>query len=193
MNANNVIKKEDTNSGIEWSVLNMEIWNRFKESKQRLDTLVLQIRTHVIILNVEKLEANINKTIKLYKYREIKNNLLLDFDADGELELDKSHLAEALSTTDDHGFEWSEEMEHALSTLTDKQRKVINLMFVEKYTQSEVARKFGITSAGVKKHYDIAIKNLKAVLSEKNRKKIEKNKKFLGAGLKNRPFFLPVI
>lgn len=74
MNANNVIKKEDTNSGIEWSVLNMEIWNRFKESKQRLDTLVLQIRTHVIILNVEKLEANINKTIKLYKYREIKND-----------------------------------------------------------------------------------------------------------------------
>lgn len=44
-------------------------------------------------------------------------------------------------------------------------------MFVEKYTQSEVARKLGITSAGVKKHYDIAIKNLKAVLSEK---KIEK-------------------
>ena len=104
----------------------MEIRNRFKESKQRLDTLVLQIRTHVIILNVEKLEANINKTIKLYKYREIKNNLSLDFDADGELEVDKSHLAEALSTTDDHGFEWSEEMEHALSTLTDKQRKVIN-------------------------------------------------------------------
>ncbi len=102
------------------------------------------------------------------------NNLSLDFDADGELEVDKSHLAEALSTTDDHGFEWSEEMEHALSTLTDKQRKVINLMFVEKYTQSEVARKLGITSAGVKKHYDIAIKNLKAVLSEKNRKKIEK-------------------
>lgn len=50
MNANNVIKKEDMNSGIEWSVLNMEIRNRFKESKQRLDTLVLQIRTHVIIL-----------------------------------------------------------------------------------------------------------------------------------------------
>ena len=74
MNANNVIKKEDTNSGIEWSVLNMEIRNRFKESKQRLDTLVLQIRTHVIILNVEKLEANTNKTIKLYKYREIKND-----------------------------------------------------------------------------------------------------------------------
>lgn len=167
MNANNVIKKEDANSGIEWSVLNMEIRNRFKESKQRLDTLVLQIRTHVIILNVEKLEANINKTIKLYKYREIKNNLSLDFDADGELEVDKSHLAEALSTTDDHGFEWSEEMEHALSTLTDKQRQVINLMFVEKHTQSEVARKLGITSAGVKKHYDIAIKNLKAVLSEK--------------------------
>lgn len=101
-------------------------------------------------------------------------NLSLDFDADGELEVDKSHLAEAISTTDDygfsadyHGFEWSEKMDHALSTLTDKQRKVINLMFVEKYTQSEVARKLGITSAGVKKHYDIAIKNLKAILQGK--------------------------
>lgn len=91
-------------------------------------------------------------------------NLSLDFDADGELEVDKSHLAEALSTTDDHGFEWSEEMKHALSTLTDKQRQVINRMFVEKHTQSEIARRLGISSAGVKKHYDIAIKNLKAVL-----------------------------
>lgn len=101
-------------------------------------------------------------------------NFSLDFDADGELELDKSHLAEALSTTDDygfsaddHGFEWSEEMEHAFSTLTDKQRQVIRLMFIEGYTQSEIASMLGISSAGVKKHLDSAIVNLKKVLPEK--------------------------
>lgn len=101
-------------------------------------------------------------------------NLSLDFDADGELEVDKSHLAEALSTTDDygfsaddHGFEWSEEMEHAFSTLTDKQRQVIRLMFIEGYTQSEIASMLGISSAGVKKHLDSAIVNLKKVLPEK--------------------------
>lgn len=101
-------------------------------------------------------------------------NLSLDFDSDGELEVDKSHLAEALSTTDDydfsaddHGFEWSEEMEHALSTLTDKQRQVIYLMFVDGYLQSEIARILGISSAGVKKHLDSAIANLKKALPEK--------------------------
>lgn len=101
-------------------------------------------------------------------------NLSLDFDADGELEVDKSHLAEALSTTDDygfsaddHGFEWSEKMEHALSTLTDKQRQVICLMFVDGYLQSEIASMLGISSAGVKKHLDSAIANLKKALPEK--------------------------
>lgn len=95
-------------------------------------------------------------------------NLSLDFDADGELELDKSHLAEALSTTDDYGFsgddygfEWSEEMENAFSTLTDKQRQVIRLMFIEGYTQSEIASMLGISSAGVKKHLDKALEKLR--------------------------------
>lgn len=95
-------------------------------------------------------------------------NLSLDFDADGELEIDKSHLAEAFSTTDDygfsaddHGFEWSEEMENAFSTLTDKQRQVIRLMFIEGYTQSEIASMLGISSAGVKKHLDKALEKLR--------------------------------
>lgn len=95
-------------------------------------------------------------------------NFSLDFDADGELEVDKSYIAEALSTTDDygfsgddHGFEWSEEMEHAFSTLTDKQRQVIRLMFIEGYTQSEIASMLGISSAGVKKHLDKALEKLR--------------------------------
>lgn len=95
-------------------------------------------------------------------------NLSLDFDADGELEVDKSHLAEAFSTTDDYGFitndygfEMSEEMENAFSTLTDKQRQVIRLMFIEGYTQSEIASMLGISSAGVKKHLDKALEKLR--------------------------------
>lgn len=95
-------------------------------------------------------------------------NLSLDFDAYGELEVDKSHLAEALSTTDDYGFitndygfEMSEEMENAFSMLTDKQRQVIHLMFIEGYTQSEIASMLGISSAGVKKHLDKALEKLR--------------------------------
>lgn len=95
-------------------------------------------------------------------------NSSIDFDAYGELEVDKSHLAEALSTTDDYGFitndygfEMSEEMENAFSTLTDKQRQVIRLMFIEGYTQSEIASMLGISSAGVKKHLDKALEKLR--------------------------------
>lgn len=95
-------------------------------------------------------------------------NLSLDFDADGELEVDKSHLAEALSTTDDYGFitndygfEMSERTESMLSVLTDKQSQVVKLMFVEGYTQSEIASMLGISSAGVKKHLDKALEKLR--------------------------------
>lgn len=95
-------------------------------------------------------------------------NSSIDFDADGELEVDKSHLAEALSTTDDYGFitndygfEMSERTESMLSVLTDKQSQVVKLMFVEGYTQSEIASMLGISSAGVKKHLDKALEKLR--------------------------------
>lgn len=95
-------------------------------------------------------------------------NLSLDFDADGELEVDKSHLAEALSTTDDYGFitndygfEMSERTESMLSVLTDKQSQVVKLMFFVGYTQSEIASMLGISSAGVKKHLDKALEKLR--------------------------------
>ena len=95
-------------------------------------------------------------------------NLSLDFDADGELEVDKSHLAEALSTTDDYGFitndygfEMSERTESMLSVLTDKQSQVVKLMFIGGYTQSEIASMLGISSAGVKKHLDKALEKLR--------------------------------
>lgn len=58
-------------------------------------------------------------------------NLSLDFDADGDIDPDKRLIASISDKESDEMFEWSERMEEVLSLLTDKQRLVINLMFVE--------------------------------------------------------------
>ena len=83
-------------------------------------------------------------------------NLSLDFDADGDIDPDKRLIASIADKESDEMFEWSERMEEVLSLLTDKQRLVINLMFVEGYTQSEIADLMNISSAAVKKHLDKA-------------------------------------
>lgn len=83
-------------------------------------------------------------------------NLSLDFDADGDIDPDKRLIASISDKESDEMFEWSERMEKVLSLLTDKQRLVINLMFVEGYKQSEIADLMNISSAAVKKHLDKA-------------------------------------
>ena len=83
-------------------------------------------------------------------------NLSLDFDADGDIDPDKRLIASISDKESVEIFEWSERMEEVLSLLTDKQRLVINLMFVEGYTQSEIADLMNISSAAVKKHLDKA-------------------------------------
>ncbi|PRT78151.1 RNA polymerase subunit sigma-24 [Streptococcus anginosus] len=83
-------------------------------------------------------------------------NLSLDFDADGDIDPDKRLIASISDKESDEMFEWSEHMEEVFSLLTDKQRLVINLMFVEGYTQSEIADLMNISSAAVKKHLDKA-------------------------------------
>lgn len=83
-------------------------------------------------------------------------NLSLDFDADGDIDPDKRLIASISDKESDEMFEWSERMEEVLSLLTDKQRLVINLMFVEEYKQSEIADLMSISSAAVKKHLDKA-------------------------------------
>ena len=88
-------------------------------------------------------------------------NLSLDFDADGDIDPDKRLIASISDKESDEMFEWSERMEEMLSLLTDKQRLVINLMFVEGYTQSEIADLMSISSAAVKKHLDKAKKIIK--------------------------------
>lgn len=88
-------------------------------------------------------------------------NLSLDFDADGDIDPDKRLIASISDKESDEIFEWSERMEEVLSLLTDKQRLVINLMFVEGYKQSEIADLMNISSAAVKKHLDKAKKIIK--------------------------------
>ena len=83
-------------------------------------------------------------------------NLSLDFDADGDIDPDKRLIASISDKESDEMFEWSERMGKVLSLLTDKQRLVINLMFVEGYKQSEIADLMNISSAAVKKHLDKA-------------------------------------
>ena len=88
-------------------------------------------------------------------------NLSLDFDADGDIDPDKRLIASISDKESDEKFEWSERMEDVLSLLTDKQRLVINLMFVDGYKQSEIAELMNISSAAVKKHLDKAKKIIK--------------------------------
>lgn len=83
-------------------------------------------------------------------------NLSIDFDDDGNIDPDKRLIASISDKESDEMFEWSERMEEVLSLLTDKQRLVINLMFVEGYKQSEIADLMSISSAAVKKHLDKA-------------------------------------
>lgn len=88
-------------------------------------------------------------------------NLSLDFDADGDIDPDKRLIVSISDKESDEIFEWSERMEEVLSLLTDKQRLVINLMFLEGYKQSEIADLMNISSAAVKKHLDKAKKIIK--------------------------------
>ncbi|WP_019214008.1 RNA polymerase sigma factor [Fenollaria massiliensis] len=88
-------------------------------------------------------------------------NLSLDFDNDGVIDPDKRLIASIKSKDLNEEFEWSEHMEDVLALLTDKQRLVIKLMYVDGYKQSEIADLMNISSAAVKKHLDKAKETIK--------------------------------
>lgn len=88
-------------------------------------------------------------------------NLSLDFDNAGELDQDKGLIALETSTTDSEIFEWSESMLDAMNHLTSRQREIIELMFVKKLKQHEIALILDISPAAVNKHYKKAIETLK--------------------------------
>ena len=83
-------------------------------------------------------------------------NLSLDFDNDGMVDPDKRFIETLACKESTDSFDWSERMETVLELLTEKQRLVIELKFMEGYKQSEIARIMGVSSAAVKKHLDKA-------------------------------------
>lgn len=83
-------------------------------------------------------------------------NLSLDFDNDGMIDPDKRLIETLACKESTDSFDWSERMETALELLTEKQRLVIELKFMEGYKQSEIATIMGVSSAAVKKHLDKA-------------------------------------
>lgn len=84
-------------------------------------------------------------------------NLSLDFDNDGMIDPDKRLIETLACKESTDSFDWSERMETVLELLTEKQRLVIELKFMEGYKQSEIARIMGVSSAAVKKHLDKAM------------------------------------
>ena len=89
-------------------------------------------------------------------------NLSLDFDNDGMIDPDKRLIETLACKESTDSFDWSERMETVLELLTEKQRLVIELMYMEEYKQSEIAEIMGVSSAAVKKHLDKA----KAIIQE---------------------------
>lgn len=83
-------------------------------------------------------------------------SLSLDFDNDGMIDPDKRLIETLACNESTDSFDWSERMETVLELLTEKQRLVIELKYMEGYKQSEIAKMMGVSSAAVKKHLDKA-------------------------------------
>lgn len=83
-------------------------------------------------------------------------NLSLDFDNDGMIDPDKRLIETLACKESTDSFTWSERMETVLELLTEKQRLVIELKYMEGYKQIEIAKMMGVSSAAVKKHLDKA-------------------------------------
>lgn len=89
-------------------------------------------------------------------------NLSLDYAFESEVEEDKSNVIASTAVPFDYeDNKWSERMEEIRGLMTEKQIEVIDLMFIEGYTQSEIAEKLGISSPAVKKRLDGAFEIIK--------------------------------
>lgn len=100
-------------------------------------------------------------------------NLSLDFDNNGEIDPDKRLIASIEDKSLSEEFEWSESMEYALSLLTEKQKLVIELHFIYRYNQSEIAKFLKISSAAVSKLLNRALSTIK-IIYKKNFVEVKK-------------------
>ena len=95
---------------------------------------------------------------------------------------DKTYLADEVtlaqlsaSETDHEEAKWREhtlqQMEHAIESLNEEQRKTITLFYLEKYSYEQIIAKTGYTFMQVKSFIQNGKRNLKAVLSKKQSEK----------------------
>lgn len=76
----------------------------------------------------------------------------------GEVDFDKSELGFMSASYYNEDFDWSDNLKKAMNEMTDKQKQVIKLMFVDGLKQNEVAEQLGISPAAVNKHFNKAKK-----------------------------------
>lgn len=91
-------------------------------------------------------------------------NLSLDYvsdDGEKEVDLDKSRIALLVSTDNTQDELWSDRMLEVIELMTDKQKEVLNLIAVDGYHQTEVAKMLGISVPAVNKHYKKALDVIK--------------------------------
>lgn len=73
-----------------------------------------------------------------------------------DINFDKSELGLLASSQEMEAEDWSDKMMDAMDEMTDKQREVIQFMFVDGLKQNEVAEKLGVSAAAVNKHFNKA-------------------------------------
>lgn len=73
-----------------------------------------------------------------------------------EIDFDNSELGLLTSSQEMEDEDWSDKMMEAMEDMTDKQREVIKLMFVDGLKQNEIAEKLGVSGAAVNKHFNKA-------------------------------------
>lgn len=78
-------------------------------------------------------------------------NLSIDYEY---VDFEKSEIGMITAIEpENNNFEWSDKMIEAMEEMTDKQREVINLMFVDELSQKEISDILGVSAVAINKHF----------------------------------------
>lgn len=139
-----IVKKEDIAEEVLQDAF-MKIWNsmaQYESSKGRLFTWMFNVARN---LAIDKLRS-----------REIKRDLKTDAVSDNVRIIDTQHYNE--QHTDGIGIE------KLLLQLTEEQQLVVKLLYLQGYTQSEVAEEYGIPLGTVKTRQRLAMIQLRKLV-----------------------------
>ncbi len=139
-----IVKKEDIAEEVLQDVF-MKIWNsigQYDASKGRLFTWMFNVARN---LSIDKLRS-----------KEIKRDLKTDAVSDNVHSIDRRH--HDLQKVDTIGIE------KLLDTLQKEQQLVIKLLYLQGYTQSEVAEEYGIPLGTVKTRHRLAMIQLRKLV-----------------------------